>query len=176
MKKKRLGEGLRERGHVTVEDLNKALQDQRGKLVRLGELLLQRGKVSKKDLVAALDEVTQVPYIDCTTVEVPEQILKLIPAAMARRHKVLPIKLEGNKLAVAMAEPQNLQIMDQLRFKTAKEIVPRLGLHGELRCAIAKHYGWDETPLRAGFQRPPLSKPRTCSSFPRASNNGISRR
>jgi hypothetical protein len=59
---------------VTVEDLSKALQDQRGKLVRLGELLLQRGKVSKKDLVAALDEVTQVPYTDCTTVDVPEEL------------------------------------------------------------------------------------------------------
>jgi len=60
---------------------------------------------------------------------------------MARRHKALPIKLEDNKLTLAMAEPQNLQAIDQLRFKTAKEIVPRLGLHGELRCAIDKHYG-----------------------------------
>jgi len=155
MKKKRLGEVLHARGHVCADELNKALQDQRGKTVHLGELLLQRGAVLKKDLLAALDEVTKVPYIDCTTVDVPAEVLKIIPVAMARRYYVLPIKLEDNKLTVAMAEPQNLQVMDQLRFKTAKEIVPRLGFQGELRCAIGQHYGWDETPAKAGT-RPAL--------------------
>jgi type IV pilus assembly protein PilB len=145
MKRKRLGEVLQDRGHVSVDDLNSALQDQRGKVVHLGELLLQRGTVSKEDLVAALGEVTTVPYIDCTIVEVPVEVLKLIPVAMVRRCSVLPIKLEGNKLTLAMAEPQNLQMIDELRFKTGKEIVPRLGFHGELRGAIEKYYGRDES-------------------------------
>lgn len=48
MKKKRLGEVLRERNQVSADDLNKAIQDQQGKLVHLGELLLQRGIVSKR--------------------------------------------------------------------------------------------------------------------------------
>lgn len=79
------------------------------------QLLLQRGTVSKEDLIAALSEVTTVPYVDCTTVEVPTEALRAIPAAMARRCNMLPIKLEGNKLTVAMAEPQNLQVIDELR-------------------------------------------------------------
>jgi hypothetical protein len=49
MKKKRLGEILRERNQVSVDNLDKAIQDQQGKLVHLGELLLQRGAVSKPD-------------------------------------------------------------------------------------------------------------------------------
>ena len=60
MKKKRLGEVLRERGNVSAENLTRALQEQQGKLVHLGELLLQGGSVSKKDLIAALGEVTSV--------------------------------------------------------------------------------------------------------------------
>ncbi len=47
MKKKRLGEILRERNQVSVENLEKAIHDQQGKLVHLGELLFQRGVVSK---------------------------------------------------------------------------------------------------------------------------------
>src|SRR5580704_10393787 len=71
MKKKRLGEVLRERGNVSAENLTRALQEQQGKLVHLGELLLQGGSVSKKDLIAALGEVTSVPYFDCSKVQVP---------------------------------------------------------------------------------------------------------
>jgi type IV pilus assembly protein PilB len=151
-KRKRLGEVLHERGHVSADDLNRALQDQRGKVSHLGELLLQRGTVSKEDLVAALGEVTTVPYVDCTTMQVPPEVLSAIPAAMARRCNLLPISLEGNKLIVAMAEPQNLQVIDELRFKTGKEIVPRLGFHGELRGAVERHYGRDETIATTGIQ------------------------
>jgi type II secretory ATPase GspE/PulE/Tfp pilus assembly ATPase PilB-like protein len=130
----------------------KALQDQRGKAGHLGELLLQRGLVTKTDLAAALGELTTASYIDCTTVRVPAEVLRTIPASMARRCLVLPIKLEGNRLTVAMAEPQNLQLVDELRFKTGKEIVPLLGFHSELRDAAEKHYG-QEVDLSAGGKR-----------------------
>ena len=70
-KKKRLGEILHERGHVSAADLHKALQDQQGKVVHLGELLLQRRLVAETDLIAALGEVTAVPYIDCSQLQVP---------------------------------------------------------------------------------------------------------
>jgi hypothetical protein len=49
MKKRKLGEVLRERGHISGPDLNKALEDQQGRSIRLGELLLDRGLVAKKD-------------------------------------------------------------------------------------------------------------------------------
>ena len=144
MKRKRLGEILHERGHVSVNDLERALQDQRGKVIHLGEVLLQNGTVSKPDLIAALKEVTTVPYVECTTAQVAPELLKTIPAETARRHKVLPIALEGNKLTVAMAEPQNIQIIDELGFKTGKQIVPRFAFHGEIRAAVEKYYGREE--------------------------------
>ncbi|MGC1129311.1 MAG: hypothetical protein WA875_07115, partial [Candidatus Acidiferrales bacterium] len=123
MKKKRLGEVLRERGHISHADLSKAIEDQQGKLVHLGELMLERGVVSKKDLVAALTEVTRVPYADCAIADVDPEVLKLLPFAVARRCCVLPLLCQGTKLVAAMAEPQNLQILDELRFMTGMEIV-----------------------------------------------------
>jgi hypothetical protein len=80
-KRRRLGEVLQQRGHVSADDLNQALQEQRGKVIHLGELLLQRGKLSKPDLISALGEVTTLSYIDYTAVQVPPDVLKTIPAS-----------------------------------------------------------------------------------------------
>jgi len=142
MKKKRLGEVLCERGHLTTAELNKILLDQRGKRIHLGELLLQRGVVPKIDLISALAEVSDIPYLDCTRIQVDPEALKLIPHAMARRCSVLPFAFEGTSaILVVMAEPQNLQILDELRFKTGKRIVPRLGFRNEIALAIDRHHG-----------------------------------
>src|ERR1700721_84085 len=149
MKKKRLGEILRERNHVSVENLDKAIQDQQGKLVHLGELLLQRGAVSKADLVSALVETSRIPYFDCHSVEVDAETLQLITAAMARSCCALPLETVGNKLVVVMAEPQNLRFLDELRFKSGMQISPRLGFRAEVEAAIAINYASAESEVAA---------------------------
>jgi len=142
MKKKRLGEVLRERGHISPADLNKAIEDQQGKLVHLGELMLQRELVSKEDLAAALTEVTHVPYVKCESIEIDPDVLKLLPHAVAKRWCVLPIQTHGTtRLVMAMAEPQNLHTIDELRFLTGMEIVPRLAFRSEIEAAIERWYG-----------------------------------
>lgn len=140
MKKKKLGEVLRERGHISPDDLEKAIEEQQGKLIHLGELMLQRGLVAKNDLAAALAEVSRIPYVDCESVEVDPEVLKLIPHAVACRCVALPLGCEGTRLMVAMAEPQNLHLIDELRFLTGMEILPRLGFRGEIESAIEKRY------------------------------------
>jgi type IV pilus assembly protein PilB len=140
MKKKRLGEVLRERGHVSHADLNKAIEDQQGKLIHLGELMLDRGIVSKADLAAALTEVTHVPYVDCSRIEIDPEVLNLLPHAVAKRCCVLPVQCLGTKLVTAMAEPQNLHIIDELRFMSGMDIVPRLAFRNEIEAAIDKWY------------------------------------
>jgi type IV pilus assembly protein PilB len=140
MKKKRLGEVLRERGQVSHVDLAKAIEDQQGKLIHLGELLLDRGVVSRQDLSAALTEVTRVPYVDCGNVEPDPEVLKLLPRAVAKRCCVFPLHCQGTKLVTVMAEPQNLQIIDELRFMSGMDIVPRLAFRGEIEAAIDKWY------------------------------------
>src|SRR5271154_5586864 len=149
MKKKRLGEILRERNQVSVENLDKAIQDQQVKLVHLGELLLQRGAVSKPDLVSALVEVSRIPYFDCHSVEVDDETLQLISATMARSCCALPLETVGNKLVVVMAEPQNLRFLHELRFKSGMQISPRLGFRSEVEAAIAINYASAESEAAA---------------------------
>ncbi len=149
MKKKRLGEVLRERGHISSGDLSKVIEEQQGKVIRLGELMLERGLVAKPDLIAALAEVTRVPYVDCGTAEVDRGVLKLIPRGLAQRGCVLPLAREGPRLVVVMAEPQNLHTIDELRFTTGLDISLRLGFRSEINAAIEKHYSEEEAAENA---------------------------
>jgi type IV pilus assembly protein PilB len=145
MKRKRLGEVLRERGHISSDDLEKAIEDQQGKLVHLGELMLERNLVSREDLASALTDITRVPYTDCTKLEIDPEILKLVPHALAKRCCALPIQPQGTtKLIMVIAEPQNLQVIDELRFSIGMDIVPRLGFRDEIESTIEKWYGGDE--------------------------------
>lgn len=140
MKRKRLGEVLLERGKISPANLQNMIQEQSGKVVRLGELILERGLVEKSALAGALEEIFRVPYVDCSTVQCEEGALKSVPEAMAARLVALPIRVEKSRLVVAMAEPQNLGSLDELRFASGKEIAPRMGFRTEILDSIARNY------------------------------------
>ena len=159
MKKKRLGEVLRERGQISSDDLTRVIEsqeqgqdrDNQGSLMHLGELLLKRKLVSKNDLTSALTEVTRVPYTDCAKLrKVDSAVLSLIPQALAKRCCALPIEMEGDtKLALVIAEPQNLQVIDELRFSLGMELVAHFGFREEILAAIEKFYGGAESEENA---------------------------
>jgi type IV pilus assembly protein PilB len=141
VKKKKLGEVLRERGHISAGDLSKIVADQQGKVIRLGELMLERSLVTKEELASALEAVTAVPYMNCAEVTPDAEVLHLIPRHLAVRGCVFPIRREGKKLVVAMAEPQNIGLSDELKFTSGATISPRLGFRAEIFTAIEKFYG-----------------------------------
>jgi len=144
MIKKRLGDALREKGKISADDLEKVVAEQQGKLVHLGELMLERGVVGKEDLAQALQEISRIPYLDCSAVTPTPQALKLVPRGTAERLSVLPIRVEQSRLVVAMTAPQNLRTLDELRFSTGLEISPRQCFRSELHAAIAQHYQGDD--------------------------------
>jgi len=141
MKRKRLGEILQERGKISAADLHKLFQEQHGTAVRLGELILDRGLVDKASLIEALVEVSRVPYLDCSAIRCEKVALEAIPGTVAERLAILPVRMENSKLVVAMAEPQNLAVIDELRFTSGKTISPRLAFRTEILAAIVQNYG-----------------------------------
>src|SRR6202140_5248639 len=140
MKRKRLGEVLQERGKISAAKLQQLFQEQQGKVIRLGELILEQGLVDKTSLIQAIEEVSRVPYLDCTTIECEKSALEAIPGEVAERLAILPIRMENSALVVAMAEPQNLTVIDELRFTAGKTISPRLAFRTEILAAIARNY------------------------------------
>ena len=142
-RKKRLGEVLRERKRVKVEELEQALVEQKemgGGSGLLGELLLTRGFVGKEDLVSALEEVTRFQYVDARFATVEKAVLKLVPRQAAEKYLMLPLVREGRRIVAVMAEPQNLKSLDELRFITGMDVIPRLGFRNEIEEAIKKCY------------------------------------
>ena len=125
---------------ISPADLQKVIGEQQGKVIHLGELMLERGLVAKDDLGAALEEVSHIPYLDCGLIVPDPGCMKLVPRSMAERLCVLPMRREQNRLVVAMAAPQNLAALDELRFTTGWEISPRLSFRIELQQAIDRHY------------------------------------
>jgi type IV pilus assembly protein PilB len=149
MKKKRLGDVLREKGSISSDNLEQLVTAQNGKVTRLGELIYESGLVDKTALIQALEEVSRIPYMDCSDVVCERSVLQVIPRAIAEQLVVLPIRIEGSRLVVVMAEPQNLTAIDELRFTTGKEITPRLGFRSEILDAIARNYSQQPIPLQA---------------------------
>jgi type IV pilus assembly protein PilB len=156
MGRKRLGDVLRERKHITIEDLDKALAEQAATARLLGEVLLERNLVTKNDLVSALEEAAKFRYVDVRFTTVERAAVELIPRPIAERYSVLPLVREGKKLVVAMSEPQNLRTLDELRFLTGMEILPRLGFPTEIVQAIEKCYAEAEVDDKAEKQKLPF--------------------
>jgi type IV pilus assembly protein PilB len=139
-KKKRLGEVLQSHGKISKADLAGALEEQQGKVIQLGELLIERGLTSKVDLVYALEEVNNIPYVDCGDAHPEPDAIRLIPRALAERSCALPIRRENSRLVVVLAQPQDLGLLDELRFSTGMGISPRLGFKEEILAGIRRAY------------------------------------
>lgn len=141
MKRKKLGEILQDRGHISEAHLEQLFKEQQGnKLVHLGELILERGLVEKPHLVKALEEVSHVPYLDSSAIQCDEAVLQLVPKPMAVRLDVLPVRMDQSRLIVVMAEPQNVATIDELRFTCGKDISPRFGFRAEILSGIVRNY------------------------------------
>ena len=139
-KKKQLGTVLRERRHISESALEQALEVQRHKFAMLGEILLESGKVAKPDLISALEEVSGVNYIDLDITPVDPELLQRLPRETAERHNVIPVQRNGARVQVAMSRPQDLVVVDELRFRLGADIEPRLAFRDEISAAIARYY------------------------------------
>jgi len=139
---KRLGDILVQRGSLTVEALNRAIESQKQneKDIRLGEILLKDHLVPKSEIGHALEQTRGVPYVECPPATVDQAILDLLPESIAIRCCALPLEIKGRKLIVAMAEPQNLAFLDELRFRVGMSISPRFSFRDDILEAIERFY------------------------------------
>ncbi len=136
----RLGDLLIREGLITKEQLDKALQEQKSNGQRLGYNLVKMGFVQETEITKMLARQYRMPAVDLARFEVDPKICKLIPADVALKHLVLPLKREGRTLTVAMADPTNLSVLDDLKFITRYDIFPVIAGEYTLRTALDKNY------------------------------------
>ncbi len=145
----RLGDLLVREGLITREQLEKALQEQRQNGTRVGYNLVKLGFIQETELTKQLARQYRMPAVDLSKFEVDPRIAKLIPTELATKHLVLPLKRDGRTLTVAMADPTNLGVIDDLKFITRYDIFPVIAGEYTLRHAIEKYYESSDMQMSA---------------------------
>ncbi len=141
----KLGETLVKAGLISQQQLNKALEIQRGTTKRIGEILVELGLVNELDIVVALSRQLEIPYATRASgvLNPPkgEGLETLVPAEFAKQHRVLPLSRHLNSLTVACVDPLDLITMDNLSRLTGCEINPVVTPTVDLGHAIDAFYG-----------------------------------
>ena len=136
----RLGDLLVREGLISQKQLDQALGEQRASGDRLGYTLVKHGFVREIEVTKMLARQFRVPAVDLSRFEVDPKLIKLVPADVALKNTVLPLKREGRTLTVAMVEPTDMRVLDDLKFVTRYDIFPVIAGEFTLRNAIERYY------------------------------------
>lgn len=141
MARKRLGEILIEAGLIDETGLRSALIEQRRYGGPLGRVLVDMKLVLEEDLVAALSKQLAVPLVDLDALQISQQVLDIISADVAEAHGIIPFGQPMKFLDVALSDPTNLALVDELRVKTKLNVRTYLAGPKAIERALARFYG-----------------------------------
>jgi len=122
----------------TVDWPEQVSQDR--KIPKLGELLVEQGKITTQDLAMALSQQLGVPYVDLDNYQLQPEALKLIQESVARKHSLLPLSIMDGSLQVAMANPNDIHILELLNHQAKMRIIPMIATAGDIQEAINRSY------------------------------------
>src|SRR2546421_1496987 len=135
-----LGLHLITAGHLSETQLDAALERKRQNGGFLGEVLIEMGFVSAKTIGQILEEAIGVPYVDLSEMPIEPHVLELVSEQYQRRHRVMPYKIEGRRLYVAMTDPLHVMVIDDLHMMTGLKVVPQLAIGTEILDALNRAY------------------------------------
>jgi len=137
---RRLGDLLVADRLISPEQLQRALAEQKGSNEKLGSILVRLGIVNEDQLMGFLSRQYGIPSITLSQLDIDPDVIKLIPAPIARKYEVLPVKRVGNALTLAMADPTNVFALDDVAFMTNLQVLPVVASQGAIRKAIERNY------------------------------------
>ncbi len=118
----RLGELLVREKLISLQQLRQAQEEQRRSGSKLGYALAKLGFISDGEITNFLSSQYRVPAIDLTTVEIDPELAKLVSRDVCERHTIVPIGRVGSSVTVAMADPTNLNAIDDIKFLTGYNV------------------------------------------------------
>ena len=136
-----LGELLLREKILSVDQLRSALEFQKKNSLPVGTSLVQLGYLTEEDIAQALSRQLGYPYIDLDQFEVYPEVISLIPADVAKKHMVMPIHRIRSFLTLAMVDPTDLEIIEDIRFRTGLSIQPVIASETGVVNAINKYFG-----------------------------------
>ena len=142
--RKQLGQILKEMETVTEKDIQQALSIQQQKGDAIGRILVQMGKATEEEILLALGAQMGMDVVSLDELELKPDVLDKVPASMAKVFKIIPIKFEKDILTVAMANPLNLSVLDDLRFMLNCDVKGAVSDEPTVDRALEKYYAESE--------------------------------
>jgi type IV pilus assembly protein PilB len=136
----RLGELLVRENLISLQQLQKAQEEQRKSGGKLGYNLTKLGFIEEQDLTNFLSKQYGVPAINLAEFEIEHEVIKLIPKDVADKHGVIPVNRAGSSLIVAMSDPSNIFAIDDIKFISGYNIEVVVAADAAIRTAIDKYY------------------------------------
>ncbi len=137
----RLGEFLLKETKIKEDKLQHALEVQKKEPGKLGSILIRLGYVSEEEIAQVLSKQFGYPSINLSKFDIDEKVIELIKPDIARKHVVIPIHRIGSNLTLAMADPSNLFVQEEIRFSTNLRIQAVIAPESTILEAIDKYYG-----------------------------------
>jgi type IV pilus assembly protein PilB len=144
----KLGDILVREGLISQDQLRKALSEQKSSGMRLGYTLVKLGFVEETEVTKMLARQYRMPAVDLSRFEVDPKILKLLPPDIASKYTVLPLKREGRTLTIAIADPNNVTAIEDIKFITRCDVFPVIAGEYTLRNAIDRYYEQSDAQLQ----------------------------
>lgn len=138
--KLKIGELLINERLITHEQLEEALTLQKAKKKRLGKVLVELGFVTENQIAQALSHQVNLPIVGFTSIDISSELQGIISQEDAQKYMVMPLRLDGKKLTIAMSDPLDYTALDELRFKTGYNLAPVVATERDIVSAIEKFY------------------------------------
>lgn len=142
--RKRIGDLLLEAGVITEAQLKYAL-DNKNRNEKLGDFLIKENILTEQQLIEVLELQLGIPHISLNQFPIDPELLQLVPAELAKRAHLIPIRREKNKLFIAMADPMDYFAIEEVRMATGCQIEPIIAAKDDLYRTITKYYDLQES-------------------------------
>ena len=140
MKAKRLGDILVESGHLTNEDIERALAIQKETGKRLGEVLIDENFISETELIESLRMQLGIDFIDLTKAKIDSSLTTLIPKNIAKQYRLVPVDLKGDTLRIAMEDPLNFRAVEAVKNTSHKRVNVMIAYRDAIERALSVLY------------------------------------
>ncbi|NLF56873.1 MAG: Flp pilus assembly complex ATPase component TadA, partial [Candidatus Hydrogenedens sp.] len=138
-----LGEVLVEQGVITPIQLDEGLQRQRLTGDMLGRILVSLGYCEEQDIIEALGVQQGMDRVDLTKLSIADEVIRTVSGDVAKFYNIIPVRIVMGELVVAMADPLNLQILDDLRQITGMEVRGAVSNPEDVQASWKKNYAFE---------------------------------
>ncbi len=125
---------------ISRNQLDEALGIQKTKKESIGRILMDMGATTEWEIAAALGKQLNVPFITLSQYEIEREVLDSIPRDIVLKYNIVPVDRTGDTLTVALPDPNNIFILDELRLLTRCNIVPVISFETDIEQAIERYF------------------------------------